>query len=47
MAGQNRKVRLWQLVNENEYSGQLLEKRSVLCTEHSDVVSCLVSCEGR
>jgi hypothetical protein len=48
MAGQNKKVRLWQLVGENEgYSGQVLEERSVVCSEHSDIVSCIVSCEGR
>ncbi|KAI8927284.1 quinon protein alcohol dehydrogenase-like superfamily [Entophlyctis helioformis] len=49
MAGQNRKVRLFQLINSDDNHGttDVLERRNVACTEHSDVVSCIVSCEGR
>ncbi|KAJ1338995.1 hypothetical protein BSLG_006134 [Batrachochytrium salamandrivorans] len=49
MAGQNKKVRLFQLLNsdDNYSTTGVLERRNVVCLEHSDVVSCIVSCEGR
>ncbi|KAJ2997848.1 hypothetical protein HDV02_005118 [Globomyces sp. JEL0801] len=50
MAGQNKKVRLFQLIGEDALSKvttDVLEKKSVSCSEHLDIVSCLVSCEGR
>nr|KAJ3422640.1 hypothetical protein HK105_007194 [Polyrhizophydium stewartii] len=49
MAGQNKKVRLFQLINSDDNHGttDVLERRNVVCLEHSDVVSCIVSCEGR
>ncbi|KAI8908490.1 WD40-repeat-containing domain protein [Gorgonomyces haynaldii] len=48
MAGQTKKVRLFQLIPSDEsYSSQVLEKKSIVCSEHSDMVSCIVSCEGR
>jgi WD40 repeat protein len=48
MAGQDKFVRLFQMIGlEDGVGSQVLEKRNVLCTEHSDIVSCIVSCEGR
>ncbi|KAJ3305098.1 hypothetical protein HDV03_002025 [Kappamyces sp. JEL0829] len=48
MAGHNKKVRLFQLISEDSHSStDVLEKRNVACSEHHDIVNCLVSCEGR
>lgn len=52
MAGQNRKVRLFQLIGDDNAHGagvgsDILEKKTVVCCEHFDIVNCLVSCEGR
>ena len=49
MAGHNKKVRLFQLINpEESHSGtEVLEKKSVTCSEQLDIVSCIISCEGR
>ncbi|KAJ3326052.1 hypothetical protein HDV06_002437 [Boothiomyces sp. JEL0866] len=48
MAGQNKKVRLFQLIGEDSHTTtDVLEKKSVSCSEHHDIVSCIVSCEGR
>ena len=48
MAGQNKKVRLFQLLAADDtFGSQVLEKKSIVCSEHSDIVSCVVSCEGR
>ncbi|KAJ3261749.1 hypothetical protein HK103_004700 [Boothiomyces macroporosus] len=48
MAGQNKKVRLFQLIGEDTHTTtDVLEKKSVSCSEHYDIVSCIVSCEGR
>ena len=50
MVGHAKKVRLFQLINpeENTHSmTEVLEKKSVTCAEHSDVVGHLVCCEGR
>ncbi|KAJ3124143.1 hypothetical protein HK098_001370 [Nowakowskiella sp. JEL0407] len=53
LAGCNKKVRVFQ-VNSNDdavHGGQLnneiLERKSVCNKEHTDIVSCIVSCEGR
>ncbi|KAJ3277023.1 hypothetical protein HDV01_000075 [Terramyces sp. JEL0728] len=48
MAGQNKKVRLFQLIGEDSHTTtDVLERKSVSCSEHHDIVSCIVSCEGR
>ncbi|OAJ36383.1 hypothetical protein BDEG_20563 [Batrachochytrium dendrobatidis JEL423] len=49
MAGQHKKVRLFQLLSSDDNHGttDILERRNVVCLEHTDVVSCIVSCEGR
>ncbi|KAI9091859.1 WD40-repeat-containing domain protein [Phlyctochytrium arcticum] len=49
MVGCNKQVQLFQLANAEESHGQteILERRSVSCAEHKDIVSCIVSCEGR
>ncbi|TPX59029.1 hypothetical protein SpCBS45565_g07846 [Spizellomyces sp. 'palustris'] len=48
MVGCNRQVRVFQLVSTEEtHTSDILERKSVSCTEHSDIVSCIVSCEGR
>ena len=46
MAGQNKKVRLFEL-GESGYTNTVLEKTNAISYEHSDIVSCTVSCEGR
>ncbi|KAJ3330631.1 DExD/H-box ATP-dependent RNA helicase dhh1 [Blyttiomyces sp. JEL0837] len=49
MAGYNKKVRIFHTLvsEENHTSNEVLEKRSVACAEHTDMVSCMMSCEGR
>lgn len=49
MVGHPKKVRLFQLINpeENHSTSKALEKKSVTCSEHSDIVGHLVCCEGR
>ncbi|KAJ3224690.1 hypothetical protein HK099_008075 [Clydaea vesicula] len=57
LAGFNKKVRVFQFANSEEQNlnsntnsqnnQKILETRSVACSEHTDVVSCMVSCEGR
>ncbi|KAJ3280734.1 hypothetical protein HK104_000440, partial [Borealophlyctis nickersoniae] len=49
MIGHNRKVRIFQIVNNEDGHAvtEVLERRSVTCGEHTDVVSCIVSAEGR
>lgn len=49
LAGYNKKVRLFQTIanEENHPVSDILERKSVSCSEHSDVVSCMISCEGR
>lgn len=50
MVGQNKKVRLYQLLAEDNSGlndSDVLDKHSVTCAEHTDVVNSLVSCEGR
>lgn len=49
LAGQNRKVRLFQLIMDDGNRGNtdVLEKKTVVANDHSDIVNCLVSCEGR
>jgi hypothetical protein len=49
LAGQNGKVRLFQVANNEDMQGSndIIEKRSITSSEHSDIVSCIVSCEGK
>ena len=51
MLGHNRSVRVFtfleNLGNTNPLSTDVLESKSVTCHEHLDVVSCIVSAEGR
>ncbi|KAJ3086653.1 hypothetical protein HK100_008637, partial [Physocladia obscura] len=49
LAGYNKKIRVFQMISpeDSHLSSDVLERKSVSCTEHTDVVSCLVSCEGR
>jgi hypothetical protein len=49
LAGQNKKVRLFQLITDEnlKVNNDVLEKKTVTATDHSDIVNCLVSCEGR
>jgi hypothetical protein len=49
MVGHSKKVRLFQLINpeESHTTTEVLEKKSVTCKGHSDVIVHLVCCEGR
>ncbi|KAI8837830.1 WD40-repeat-containing domain protein [Chytridium lagenaria] len=51
LVGHNKKVRVFQTISNEDISGHtntdVLEARSMTCSEHSDIVSCMVSCEGR
>lgn len=53
MAGFYKKVRVFQFISSEDgvaVPGASLietEDKPIICTEHQDVVSCMVSCEGR
>ncbi|TPX61874.1 hypothetical protein PhCBS80983_g00825 [Powellomyces hirtus] len=49
MVGCNKEVRIFQLVNTEDTHGStdIMETKSVACGEHTDLVSCIVSAEGR
>jgi hypothetical protein len=48
MVGQNKRVKLYQLIGEETHgSTDVLEKKSISCVEHHDIVSSIISCEGR
>ncbi|RKO84000.1 hypothetical protein BDK51DRAFT_43184 [Blyttiomyces helicus] len=52
MAGYNRCVRVFRLISAEDAQqhgggSDVLERRSVPCAEHVDVVGCIVSAEGR
>ncbi|KAJ3240215.1 hypothetical protein HDU81_004352 [Chytriomyces hyalinus] len=49
LAGYNKRIRVFQMISpeDSHLSSEVLERKAVSCSEHSDVVSCLVTCEGR
>ncbi|KAJ3011791.1 UNVERIFIED_CONTAM: hypothetical protein HDU68_001525 [Siphonaria sp. JEL0065] len=49
LAGYNKRIRVFQMVSpeDSHLSTDVLERKSVSSSDHSDVVSCLVACEGR
>ncbi|KAJ3413079.1 hypothetical protein HDV05_008533 [Chytridiales sp. JEL 0842] len=49
LAGYNKKVRVFQAISseDNHTSTDVLEKKSISAQVHNDVVSCMISCEGR
>ncbi|KAI8592288.1 quinon protein alcohol dehydrogenase-like superfamily [Geranomyces variabilis] len=49
MVGCSKEVRVFQLINLEDTPGStdVMETRSVSCGEHTDLVSCIVSAEGR
>jgi WD40 repeat protein len=48
MVGQTKNVKLYQTIGEEVHGiKEVLERKSISFTAHSDIVSCLVSCEGR
>ncbi|KAJ3015428.1 hypothetical protein HKX48_004593 [Thoreauomyces humboldtii] len=50
MVGCSKEVRVFQLINVEDThggSGELMETRSISCGEHTDLVTCIVSAEGR
>ncbi|ORY40968.1 WD40 repeat-like protein [Rhizoclosmatium globosum] len=49
LAGYNKRIRVFQMVSpeDSHLSTDVLERKSVSSSDHTDVVSCLVACEGR
>lgn len=48
IVGFNGKVRVYQVqVNDDLYSDDIIETRSYLCSEHEDIVRCVLASEGR
>ncbi|KAI9348234.1 quinon protein alcohol dehydrogenase-like superfamily [Obelidium mucronatum] len=49
LAGYNKRIRVFQMVSpeDSHLSTDVLERKSVSSSDHNDVVSCLVACEGR
>ncbi|KAI8611101.1 WD40-repeat-containing domain protein [Chytriomyces sp. MP71] len=48
-AGYNKKIRVFQMISpeDSHLTSDVLERKSISSSEHTDVVSCIVTCEGR
>lgn len=49
MVGCNKEVKVFQMISneDNHTLLEVLERKPISCAEHTDLVSCMVSCEGR
>ncbi|KAI9199249.1 WD40-repeat-containing domain protein [Polychytrium aggregatum] len=49
LVGCTKRVRIFRVIQNDDMhsTSDVLDPKSVSCTEHTDIVSCIVSCEGR